>query len=226
MTTKPVFSKSQYAYEEIKQRILADELHPGAALSQEGIAAELGVSTTPVREALKRLAAEGLMTLETHRDARVTELTFEEAQSLYEVRSHVDPLAAGWAAQRRTGADVEAIRRALDALDPLTGTSGIQALNAHRDFHRAVYRASHNEPMIGILDSLWDKADRYRQFTLRHRAGSASEDARVRGEHRALAEAVIGGQSGTAEEVMRGHIEQSLGRQAMEALRPGAAPAL
>lgn len=219
MTPKPVFSKSEYAYEEIKQRILADELHPGAAVSQEGIATELGISTTPVREALKRLASEGLMVLATHRDARVTELTFTEAQSLYEVRLNIDPLAARWAAERRTDGDVAAIDRALDALHPLTGTAGIPALAAHRAFHRSVYRASRNEPMIEILDSLWDKADRYRQFTLKYRTDTGAEIERVRGEHRALAEAVIEGDGARAEETMRLHISQSLGRRAMEELR-------
>ncbi|MBR8743190.1 GntR family transcriptional regulator [Nocardiopsis sp. MG754419] len=220
MTPKPVFSKSEYAYEEIKQRILADELHPGDPVSQEGIAADLGISTTPVREALKRLASEGLMVLATHRDARVTELTFAEAQSLYEVRLNLDPLAARWAAERRTEGDIAVIREAVGTLHPLTGTAGVAALNAHRGFHRSIYRASHNAPMVEILDGLWDKADRYRQFTLKYRADTESEIERVRGEHQDLAEAVIEGAGARAEEVMRHHISRSLGRRAMERLRP------
>ncbi|MFY7065745.1 GntR family transcriptional regulator [Nocardiopsis changdeensis] len=219
MTTKRVFSKSEYAYEEIKQRILTDALHPGAAVNQEGVAAELGISTTPVREAFKRLASEGLMVLATHKDARVSELTFAEAQSLYEIRLNIDPLAARWAAERRTDADVAAIRKAVGDLHPLTGTAGIPALTAHREFHRAVYRASHNQPMIEILDSLWDKADRYRQFTLKYRTDSEAEIERVRAEHQALADAVADGDGARAAEVMRAHISQSLGRQAMEELR-------
>lgn len=219
MTPKPVFSKSEYAYEEIKRRILTDELPPGAPVSQEGIAAELGVSTTPVREALKRLAAEGLMVLATHRDARVTDLTSAEAQSLYEIRLTIDPLAARWAADRRTEADVAAVREAVGALHPLTGAAGIAALTAHREFHRAVYRASHNTPLIEILDGLWDKADRYRRFTLKYRSGSEAEVERVRGEHQALADAVAEGDGERAEEVMRLHISRSLGRRAVEELR-------
>ncbi|SIO84496.1 GntR family transcriptional regulator [Nocardiopsis sp. JB363] len=219
MAPKQVFSKSEYAYEEMKQRILSDELRPGAAVNQEGIAAELGISTTPVREAFKRLASEGLMVLATHKDARVTELTFSEAQSLYEVRLNIDPLAARWAAERRTEGDISAIRTAVSALHPLTGTAELPALIAHREFHRAVYRASHNDPMIEILDSLWDKADRYRQFTLKYRSDTEAEIERVREEHQALADAVINGEPAAAEAVMREHISRSLGRQAMEKLR-------
>ncbi|MFE1166058.1 GntR family transcriptional regulator [Nocardiopsis sp. NPDC058789] len=221
MAPKQVFSKSEYAYEEIKQRILADELSPGEAVNQEGIAAELGISTTPVREAFKRLASEGLMALATHKDARVTELTLTEAQSLYEVRLNIDPLAARWAAERRSEADIALVRQAVSALHPLTGTSELPALIAHREFHRAIYRASHNEPMIEILDSLWDKADRYRQFTLKYRADTEAEIERVRGEHQALADAVIDGDPSGAEDIMRQHISRSLGRQAVEKLRAG-----
>lgn len=224
MAQKQVFSKSEYAYGEIKQRILADDLRPGAAVNQEGIAAELGISTTPVREAFKRLASEGLMVLATHKDARVTELTFVEARSLYELRLNIDPLAARWAAERRTEGDIEAIRAAVSALHPLTGTAELPALIAHREFHRAVYRASHNQPMIEILDSLWDKADRYRQFTLKYRTDTEPEIERVRAEHQALADAVIDSEPSAAEDVMRQHISRSLGRQAIEKLRPEETP--
>ena len=215
----PVFSKSHYAYVEIKKRILTDVLHPGDRLSQEGIAAELGISTTPVREGLKRLASEGFVVLETHRDARVTPLTYEEAVSLYDVRLQLDPVAARWAAERRDEGDVERVRRTLEALTPLTGTSGLAALDAHRAFHRSIYRASANAPLVEILDGLWDKNDRYRQFTLHSRRAGRADVTRVRREHQALADAVVAGRGDAAESVMRDHIAGSLGRRAVEVLR-------
>lgn len=215
-------SKNQYAYDEIKRRILVDDLAAGSVVSQEGIAAELGVSTTPVREALKRLAAEGLVLLETHRDARVTPLTAEEARSLDEVRRTVDPLAAGLAAQRRTPADVAAVESALAALEPLTTGGGaaaaLAALATHRAFHRAVYRASHNAPLVEVLEGLWDKTDRYRQIGLRARADDPADLDRVREEHRALAAAVVAGDAAAAERVMRAHVAGSLGRRAVAVL--------
>lgn len=219
-----MFSKSEYAYVEIKQRILTDVLPAGQRLSQEGIARELGISTTPVREGLKRLAAEGFVVLETHRDARVTELSLAEATSLYDVRSQLDPAAARWAAERRTGSDVAEVQRALAVLSPVSGTASaaasVEALHAHRAFHRAVYRASQNAPLVAILDGLWDKTDRYRQFTLAHRRATRTDVARVRREHRALADAVVAGDAATAESVMTDHVAGSLGRQALEVLRP------
>lgn len=220
----PVFSKSEYAYAQIKQRILTDVLHPGDRLSQEGIAAELGISTTPVREGLKRLATEGFVVLETHRDARVTELSYAEARSLYDVRSQLDPVAARWAAERRTDADVTAVEQTLAALAPLSGTATLESLDAHRAFHRAVYAAAQNAPLVAILDGLWDKTDRYRQFTLAHRRATRTDVARVRREHRALAAAVVAGDGAAAEVVMREHVAGSLGRRAVEVLRPQDGP--
>lgn len=218
-TGAPVFqSKSDYAYEIVKRRILSEELGPGDVVGQERLAAEIGVSTTPLREALKRLATEGLVRLGAHRDARVTELSADEAQSLYEVRATVDPLAAGLAAQRRTDADLEAIDAALARLHPLSAGADWESLVAHREFHRAIYRAAHNQPLTDILEGLWDKADRYRQAALGQRARTTREVARVQREHRALAKAVEAGDAERAEQVMRDHIGGSLGRRVIEQL--------
>lgn len=224
MTPRRSFpSKSDYAYDEIKERILSEVLAPGAVISQEKIAAEIGVSTTPVREALKRLATEGMILLDTHRDARVTELTAQEAKDLYEVRLSVDPLAASLAAQRRTDRDIERIESTLDALHPLAGKAEMASLITHREFHRAIYVASHNVQLTGVLEGLWDKADRYRQIGLRNRADTKTDIARVQREHKALARAVREGDAEAAEQVMADHINKSLGRRAIEALDDGAA---
>lgn len=218
-TKQPAFqSKSEYAYDVLKQRILAEEIAPGGVVNQERIAAEIGVSTTPLREALKRLATEGLILLDSHRDARVTELSAAEARSLYEVRHSLDPLAARLAAERRTDGDIAAIDAALDRLQPLSGLADWEALVAHRDFHRAVYRAAHNEPLFGVLEGLWDKADRYRQVGLRTQPRTKREIARVRSEHRAIADAVRAGDADVSGDVMLSHIGGSLGRRAIEYL--------
>jgi DNA-binding GntR family transcriptional regulator len=209
-------SKSDYAYEVVKQRILSEELGPGAVISQERIATEIGVSTTPLREALKRLATEGLVSLGSYRDARVTTLSADEARSLYEVRLSLDPLAAGLAAERRTGDDVVAINDALQRLEPLSGAVEWEALIAHRAFHRAVYRASANAPLVEILEGLWDKADRYRQAGLREHPVTDQDRDRVRAEHEALAAAVVAGDVEAASDLMHAHVHGSLGRRAID----------
>lgn len=218
-SSQPRFlSKSDYAYEVVKQRILSEDLEPGAVVSQERIASDIGVSTTPLREALKRLATEGLVHLGSYRDARVTQLSADEARSLYEVRLNLDPLAARLAAERRTEGDIDAIRATLEALQPLSGDVEWEALTAHREFHRAVYRASANLPLVEVLEGLWDKADRYRQAGLKQHPATAEDRERVRSEHRALAEAVAAGDPQSAYDVMHAHVAGSLGRRAIDDL--------
>src|SRR5829696_7666000 len=99
-------TKSDYAYTRLRDGVLSGEFAPGTVLNQANLAKTIGISTTPLREALRRLKSEGLVELDAHRDARVAPLTAEEARDLLEVRRSLDPLAAGLAAQRRTTADI------------------------------------------------------------------------------------------------------------------------
>ncbi|WP_238005679.1 GntR family transcriptional regulator [Dactylosporangium sp. AC04546] len=221
---EPFTTKSDFAYLTLRNRILSGELEPGATLNQATLAPAIGVSTTPLREALRRLKSEGLVELDAHRDARVTPLTAEEARDLLEVRRSLDPLAAALAAERRTRDDIRAMRAAVEGLQPLPSDPNVFDLVAHRRFHTAVYLASHNELLIGTLDGLWDKADRYRRLGLVVERGQAERDQKA-AEHTALLECVIAGDSAGAEEVMRLHIDTSLGAKAASQLgaRPTAA---
>ena len=223
----PVLTKTDYAYAALRKRIMSGALPHGSAVSQEALAAELNVSTTPLREAMRRLASEGLVILDAHRDAHVAPLTADEARSLFEIRQRLDPLAVRLAAERRSEADSARIRVAASSLEPLVAGSSVDALDAHRAFHAALYRASHNDLLISLLDGLWDKADRYRRATLEAREDSPADRARVEQEHQAMMSAVLDGDPDAAEEHMHRHIANSLGRHAIDILTSnGAGPVL
>lgn len=219
MPIPPVaLTKSDYAYDELRRRILTGQIPPGSVFSQTTLAREFGVSTTPLREALRRLAAEGMVQLDSHRDARVTPLTADEARNLYIIRENLDPLAAALGASSRTRNDISSIETALNRLTPLSDSTNLDAMGAHRDFHRAIYRSSHNPLLIGILESLWDKADQYRLIGLQSQKDSAKDKARVQEEHLQIAEAVIAGEADRAREVMQRHVLGSMGRRAIDVL--------
>jgi DNA-binding GntR family transcriptional regulator len=215
---RPMLTKSDYAYGEVRERIMTGRLPQGATINLESMATELNVSTTPVREAMRRLASEGFVVLDAHRDARVAALTAAEAQNLFEVRQQLDPLAVRLAAERRDEADRERIVGAAASLEPLDSGSGLAALEAHRAFHVALYRASHNDLLIALLDGLWDKVDRYRRAALEAREDSPADRPRVQAEHHAMMEAVLDGDPDAAEEAMRVHVANSLGRRAIDLL--------
>ena len=207
---EPHATKSDFAHARVRELILTGELEPGAVINQALLAKQIGISTTPLREALRRLRQQGLVELDAHRDARVTELTAEEARDLLEVRRSLDPLAASLAAERRTRQDIAEMRAGLEALEPLPADPAMAQLLAHRRFHSAIYRASHNTKLVEVLDGLWDSADRYRRHGLQVER-SAEERAAKAAEHALLFQAIVEGDAETAADVMRAHVQTSLG---------------
>lgn len=214
-------TKSEFAYAWLRDRIISHAFPPGEIMNQTQIARDLGISTTPLREALRRLKSEGLVELDAHRDARATALSAEEARDLMETRLALDPLAAALAAERRSKEDIAEMRAAAD-FDALPDHAAMADLVAHRRFHRSIYRASHNEILISTLDALWEKADRYRIMELRDRGGMAKADQTAT-EHRSLLDAVIAGDADEASAVMARHIRGSLGAKAAARLAGTAA---
>jgi DNA-binding GntR family transcriptional regulator len=210
-------SKSDAAYAEVRDQILSGRLAPGSVLAQYALAESLNMSITPLREALRRLHGEGLVDLDTHRDARVAPLHAKEAKELFEIRMSLDPLAAELAAARRTQSDIDALRETVQRLLPVTRKWGEEALRAHRAFHRAVYLASHNDKLIKMLDDLWDKSDRYRRLGLDLPPG---EEPRLRDhqQHHTMLDLIIEGDADGVGALMRDHIRRSLTATAIEAL--------
>ena len=206
----PFVTKGDHAYVQVRELILSGELAPGTVLPQSSLAATIGMSTTPLREALRRLAQEGLVDLDAHRDARVRPLDATEARNLLELRRTLDPMAAGLAAQRRTDDDLAAATAALEGLEALPDDPTRAQLEGHRRFHAAIQRASHNALLVEILDGLWVKTDRYRRHALA--AGRTEEERGARvADHRQLLDAVRAGDAAAAADLTRRHVETSLG---------------
>jgi DNA-binding GntR family transcriptional regulator len=165
MTAVPLqfATKAEAVYEELRRRILSGELAPSAPLNQDALAPELGVSITPVREAVRRLEAEGLVRLEAHKTVIVRSLSRGELAEIYDVRLQLDPHAAALATTRVTAADLrelEGLARAQASYDP------VAQVGLNRAFHRAIYARSGNELLTEILDRLWERSDRYRIMLL------------------------------------------------------------
>jgi DNA-binding GntR family transcriptional regulator len=216
-------TKAEHAYRRVRELIFSGALPPGAVIAQAKLARDIGISTTPLREALRRLKSEGLVELDAHRDAKVAPLVAEEARDLLELRRALDPMAAELAAERRSKSDIAAIRAAGQDLKPLPGDPTMEQLIAHRRFHTAIYTASHNELLIQTLDALWDKADRYRLLALAVDRGQEARDRKA-AEHAALLDCIVAGDGSGAAEVMRTHVDTSLGAQAAWRLRKPSGP--
>jgi DNA-binding GntR family transcriptional regulator len=210
-------TKSELAEQHVRRRILSGELAPGSVINQVDLAADLSVSTTPLREALNHLRAEGLVYIDSNRDTRVTALSTDEAVHIYELRMNLDPLAASLAAQRHDDGDarqLRAIGRQLHAV--LETPDDDDIIEVHRAFHRALYVASHNDILVGLLDVVWGRSDRYRRFgtALIPKRSVAERQA----EHTRLLEAVLAREEERAAAEMRLHVESSLTSMTVDVL--------
>lgn len=195
-------SKADVAYQAIRAAILDGSLPAGSSLNQEQLAVDLGVSTTPLREALRRLENEAFVNMPPHRDAVVAPLEAEELLALYEVRMTLDGLAARLAAGRYDDEDREQMTAAADAL---SADGDDDPVAANRALHASIYQASHNPVLIAQLDSLWDRSDRYRRAI----SGIARQPQVVES-HRELVETVLSRDGEAAERKMLAHIAEGL----------------
>jgi DNA-binding GntR family transcriptional regulator len=158
-TGHPWSTKAEGAYRLVRKQVLDGTLAPGSVIEQEAMAADLGLSTTPLREALRRLETEGLLHQVAHREVIVSKLSRRELDEIYKVRLQLDPYALGIAAETATEAEREDIST-LRA--EMARYSGVDYVWAHRNLHAAMYSSAHNLVLTDILDSLWDRTVRYR----------------------------------------------------------------
>lgn len=179
---------------------------PGARLSQVELAERLAISRTPVREALRRLAGEGLVDALPQRGFRVADLGLDSVMRRLEVRQLLEPGIARVAAQRATPEDVAALRDAI-RLEERAGDA-VEVHDSSRLFHLNLARATHNDELVSILESKWiievgRRLLARRAFAPRWRVADMAE-------HMAIADAVERRDADEAEALMREHIEAAV----------------
>jgi DNA-binding GntR family transcriptional regulator len=170
-----------FAYESLRDQILSGQLKPGTALVQANLANELGISMTPVREALRSLASEGLVTASAHRGAVVSTLDIDDAREIHWIRLQLEPEAVRLAVPRATPELLDRIEALIDAMDTVTGPDWIRD---NFELHSLLISAADSPRLLGILRVLQDAAQRYLGFALTHRHDSPAPQV----EHRRILE--------------------------------------
>lgn len=150
----PIPSRTQYVLEAVKHAILTGRLRPGQALVETELAAQFGVSKTPVREALKTLAGTGLVVMSQYKGATVRTVDAAMAREVYDVRLLLEPEALRRSVER--AADLEAAREALLKADDSADRA--ERSLANREFHRALYLPCGNPLLTRMLDDVRDQA--------------------------------------------------------------------
>jgi DNA-binding GntR family transcriptional regulator len=202
-----VVSVPDRVHDSLRERILAGELEGGTRLHQEKLSEDLGVSRTPVREALTRLAAEGLVELLPNRGARVAAVTLADMQAAFEARLGLEPFAARLAAEKRPAGAIKAMAAAI--AEQQRARTARTTYEAIRRFHLAIVEASGNTHLLRFAESLWSGRIGLhvylRQVAPEMLAGDIEE-------HREIAGAIEAGDAARAERLTRAHIAVSLDR--------------
>ncbi|HLI42585.1 MAG TPA: GntR family transcriptional regulator [Streptosporangiaceae bacterium] len=222
-------SRTVAVLEAIKHAILSGELQPGRPLVETDLAEVLGVSKTPVREALKTLAGAGLVTMSPYKGAVVRVVDDEQARHIYDVRLLLEPEALGRAVAmrqagpgaagdgerpvaRQAGGGWQAARAALARADAAADQA--ERSLANRDFHRELYAGCGNPLLVSMLDDLRDQTALVSAAAWRHDPhwlGTPSWE-REAAEHRAVLDAAEAGDAAAAVDLLRAHISSFVAR--------------
>lgn len=211
----PSATRSDLVAEAIRAAILSGDLRQGDTLVERRLATQLGVSKTPVREALIALASTGLVVLTPSRGTAVRQLDAEDLRKVQEVRLLLEP----WAVGATAGGDhAEPVAKAAQALERarrlLDATDHTELSLANREFHHALYAGCGNEFVVSTLDGVRDLAALAAVSLLWARQRTWVEEF---AEHERILDAVRRGDAEAAERLTRRHIELS-GQRAAESV--------
>jgi DNA-binding GntR family transcriptional regulator len=192
--------------DQVRDRILSGAVAAGGPLRQDALAAELGISKIPLREALARLEQEGLVRAEANRGFFVRALSAAEAEEVYALRLALEPDAAAAGALAADEPDREAAAGALEALERAIGRHAGSSGALNRAFHLALVRPAGREVTVDILARLHVLSERYVRIHLE----PSGRDERANEEHRDLLERWIERDSVAVAALTRSHLGRTL----------------
>lgn len=188
----------------LRKAILTGELKPGERLMEIHLANRLGVSRTPIREAIRKLELEGLVTMIPRRGAEVAQITEKSLKDVLEVRRALDALCAELACDRISDEEKERLRQACNAFDHATVTGDATTIAAADvAFHDIIVQATGNARLIQLINNLSEQMYRYRFEYIKDESGHDN----LVNEHRMIYESIIEQDKARAAEAARLHID-------------------
>lgn len=188
----------------LRQAILRGELKPGERLMEIHLAEKLGVSRTPIREAIRKLELEGLVTMIPRRGAEVARITEKNLRDVLEVRRELDAFSCGLACDRITKQEIEELHQACEEFAAATATRDATVIAAADvKLHDIIVRAAGNERLTEILNNLSEQMYRYRFEYIK----DTSNYEKLVEEHRIIYESILNKDKKTAAQTARLHID-------------------
>lgn len=200
----------QEVAERLRQRIFAHELTPGTWIDEQKLAEEYGISRTPLREALKVLASEGLVELKPRRGCYVTEISRQDLDDIFPLMAMLEGRCAAEAVDRAKAADIKTLKVIHERLESAARDGRIDAFfEANQEFHRKIQELSGNRWLLSVIQDLRKvlKLSRLHSLSLEGRLQQSLD------EHRQIMAALESGEAGRAEKLMQEHLLS--GREAL-----------
>ncbi|WP_153147527.1 GntR family transcriptional regulator [Dechloromonas sp. H13] len=210
----------QEVAERLRQRIFAHELTPGTWIDEQKLAEQYGISRTPLREALKVLASEGLVELKPRRGCYVTEISRQDLDDIFPLMALLEGRCAADAVRAAKAADIKGLREIHERLEAAAREGRIDAFfEANQEFHRRIQELASNRWLLSVIQDLRKvlKLSRLHSLSLEGRLQQSLE------EHRAIMAAFEAGEGARAEKLMHDHLLS--GREALAKMDSKAAKA-
>lgn len=188
----------------LRQAILTGELKPGERLMEIHLADKLGVSRTPIREAIRKLELEGLVTMIPRKGAEVARITEKSMNDVLEVRRAMDALCAELACERITDEETAQLRQACVAFETAVKTRDVKKIaQADVELHDIIVKATGNQRLVQLINNLSEQMYRYRFEYIK----DISQHQRLIEEHRVIYESILKKDRETASQAARVHID-------------------
>ncbi len=196
----------EVVFESIRGAIISGILKPGERLMEVQLAEKLGVSRTPIREAIRKLELEGLVIMIPRKGAYVADLSIKDITDVLEVRSALESLAAGLAALRMTDEEIEELEMtAVQFNQAIEDNDFDKMVQKDIDFHDKIFKATRNEKLIQISNNLREQVQRFRIMYIE----KANKSKKLAKDHYEIAEAISQRNIDKAEELAKKHIENA-----------------
>jgi DNA-binding GntR family transcriptional regulator len=195
----------ELVFDSLREAILLGRLKPGERLMEVQLADEMGVSRTPVREAIRKLELDGFVVMIPRKGAYVASITLKDIADVFEVRAALEGMAAGLAAERITEDEMEQLERSLLKEARLDSEGISNFVDNDTLFHEMIYSASRNKQLQHIITHLREQIQRFRTTSL-------SQPGRTReslDEHKKIVEAITSRDVDSARNLAREHIENA-----------------
>lgn len=206
----------QEVAERLRQRIFAHELTPGTWIDEQKLAEQYGISRTPLREALKVLASEGLVVLKPRRGCYVTEILRQDLDDIFPLIAMLEGRCAAEAVTRAKAADIANLKSIHERLEAAAREGRIDAFfEANQEFHRTIQELAGNRWLLTVIQDLRKvlKLSRLHSLSLEGRLQQSLD------EHRVIMAALEAGEAARAEKTMHDHLLS--GREALAKMQDG-----